>query len=216
MEQKKITIISDSDSLFTLIENALGSDWILEQIKTKNFVGNIRADIFVIDSDCEGSQSLNLLKEMNQENPTSQKYIVVTKSTDYDIKRFLKYGATGLFPLKSYNSQSLSKLVEAIRNGYSYLDAEATRVVISEYQKLLIPKSMSNNSQFSCELLTEREIEILELLSFGLTNKEIGNSIYLSPYTVSNYINIILKKLNVPDRTSAAVTAIKNGWVSLS
>ena len=60
--------------------------------------------------------------------------------------------------------------------------------------------------------LTEREIEILQLLVQGMTNPEIGQKLHLAPGTVRNYVSEIFTKLNVSDRTKAAVVAMKLGY----
>ena len=64
--------------------------------------------------------------------------------------------------------------------------------------------------------LSPRELEILELLSRGFTNKEIGRAFGISRYTVRNHINSINQKLDVCDRTEAASVAIKQGIITLS
>jgi DNA-binding NarL/FixJ family response regulator len=66
------------------------------------------------------------------------------------------------------------------------------------------------------EDLSEREREVLGLLARGMTNAEIAKRLYLSEGTVRNYVSAVLAKLDVPDRTQAAVLALRYGLVSLT
>jgi two-component system NarL family response regulator len=63
--------------------------------------------------------------------------------------------------------------------------------------------------------LTARELEVLQMLARGLTNKEIGSALHISGNTVRNHVNSIIEKLEVSDRTEAATTAIQRGIIEL-
>jgi len=90
----------------------------------------------------------------------------------------------------------------------------------SYIQPNLIPvlnAGLANRTTVNSKLgeLTRREIEVLKLLSEGLFNKEIAFRLEISERTVKNHVSNIFKKINVSDRTQAAVFAIKNGLVSI-
>ena len=78
------------------------------------------------------------------------------------------------------------------------------------YIKTLIDVAINNDSQNKGETLTEREKEVLSLIGAGLTNKDIAKKLFLSEKTVKNHINNIFKKIEVTDRTNAALYAINN------
>jgi DNA-binding NarL/FixJ family response regulator len=65
------------------------------------------------------------------------------------------------------------------------------------------------------EGLTEREIQVLQLAAHGKANKQIGEALSLSPYTVQAHLRNIFAKLNVTDRTEAVAFAVAQGWISL-
>ncbi len=71
-------------------------------------------------------------------------------------------------------------------------------------------------SQLQAFRLSPREMEILELVAQGSSNKEIAFLLSISQQTVKNHMTAILRKLKVEDRTQAAITALRNGWVRLS
>ena len=82
-----------------------------------------------------------------------------------------------------------------------------------EYIKPLIRIAMSVKNNAKEDGLTEREREVLELIGNGMTNKEIAKKLFLSEKTVKNHLNNIFKKIEVSDRTNAALYAVKNGIV---
>ena len=80
-----------------------------------------------------------------------------------------------------------------------------------EYIRPLIEAAISSSSASNSTGLTDREKEVLGLLGSGMTNKEIAKKLFLSEKTVKNHLNNIFKKIDVADRTNAALYAVKNG-----
>jgi DNA-binding NarL/FixJ family response regulator len=102
-----------------------------------------------------------------------------------------------------------SVLIEAIRNvnkGQSFIQPNMTRELVREFNRVTLherDKSEENS-------LTSREVEVLELIAEGMINKEIAKQLYISEKTVKNHVSNIFKKLNVSDRTQAAIYAFKH------
>ncbi len=80
-----------------------------------------------------------------------------------------------------------------------------------EYIRPLIEVAISSSSALTSTGLTDREKEVLGLLGSGMTNKEIAKKLFLSEKTVKNHLNNIFKKIDVADRTNAALYAVRNG-----
>jgi len=80
----------------------------------------------------------------------------------------------------------------------------------ASYIKLLIKSAINEQNEFNINGLSTREREVLALVAEGLQNKDIAKELYLSEKTVKNHVSNILKKLNVNDRTKAALYAVKN------
>jgi two-component system response regulator DegU len=91
-----------------------------------------------------------------------------------------------------------------------YIDPKIGEILLYNYLDLL-----KDLIERPVGILTLREWEVLELLSQGLSNSEIGSRLYIADKTVKNHVSSILNKLNVKDRTGAVVMAIKNNWISL-
>ncbi len=79
----------------------------------------------------------------------------------------------------------------------------------------LPPVEEGPNKAAFMQILTPRELEVLQLLARGLTNLEIGKQLFISKHTVKNHVSNIYRKLNVDDRTQIALLAIRNGLVVL-
>lgn len=82
-----------------------------------------------------------------------------------------------------------------------------------EYIKPLIEVAINISSKKRSDGLTDREKEVLSLIGAGMSNKEIARNLFLSEKTVKNHLNNIFKKIEVADRTNAALYAVKNGIV---
>lgn len=95
----------------------------------------------------------------------------------------------------------------ALENGISYTGFFVKGKV--QYIRSLVSSAVFASGASKIELLTEREKEVLELVANGRSNKEIAKKLFLSEKTVKNHLNTIFKKMEVTDRTNAALYAIK-------
>lgn len=87
-------------------------------------------------------------------------------------------------------------------------------IAIENKKKKYFPiKKLNLHQKKATSVLSEKEYSVLQLLLDGCTNKEIAHKMFFAPSTVSTMISKILKKMHVPDRTNAVITAIKAGWV---
>ena len=113
------------------------------------------------------------------------------------------------YVLKDSDSTVLKKAIFTINKGDSFIQPELTPLL----KKRLEDKSTS--PKLIEEKLTRREIEVLKLLAEGLFNKEVAYTLNISEKTVKNHVSNIFKKINVSDRTQAAVYAIKHNIVDI-
>lgn len=100
-------------------------------------------------------------------------------------------------------------LIDAIRkvyNGESYVQPNLTNDLVKEFSRITSYETVKQNDNG----LTQRELEVLELIAEGMLNKEIARTLYISEKTVKNHVSNIFKKLKVADRTQAAIYAFKN------
>jgi DNA-binding NarL/FixJ family response regulator len=152
-------------------------------------------DVVLLDLRMQGMSGVETIQAMKRDGHTARVIILTSFDTDEDI-----YGAVRAGALKD---TSLKVMVEAIRSvhaGKKYIPREiATRLA----DRMMRPD------------LTARELEILKMVSKGLTNKDIGHALGISSFTVKNHVNSIMEKLGVGDRTEAATISIQKGIVRI-
>ncbi len=162
-------------------------------------------DIILMDINMPVLNGLQAIKMLKQETE-NYKIIVLTLHQDREyLFKTLQLGCEG-YVLKDAES---SVLIEAIRNVYrdqTYIQPNMTGELVKEFNRVTLyeqDKSIVNN-------LTNREVEVLKLIAEGMINKEIAKNLYISEKTVKNHISNIFKKLDVNDRTQAAIYAFKH------
>ena len=121
----------------------------------------------------------------------------------------LKAGAKA-YLLKDTRSKKLLTVIRAVNQGQAVIDPEMTARVLNEFRRLSDKKE---NRPSPAQTLTDQERSILTLVSNGASNKEIANHLSLSERTIKNYLSIIFQKLQVNNRTEAAIRAVKDGLV---
>jgi len=114
----------------------------------------------------------------------------------------LKAGAHG-YVLKGVSASELRAITRRVAGGEAYVTPALAAELLTEFSHPATPDSFSE--------LTARETKILNLLSQGLTNREIGEHMYLAEKTVKHYMTSILQKLHVRSRTEAALIALQHG-----
>ncbi len=163
----------------------------------------IHPDVVVLDINMpvlNGLEALEKIKAMDN----SAKVVMLTIHQDRQyLLKALELGALG-YILKDAEATVLIDAVRSVYNGQTYIQPSMARELVNEYKRI------KNGADDPQSLLTERETEVLKLLSKGMLNKEIANVLYISEKTVKNHISSIFRKLEVQDRTQAAVFAIKN------
>jgi two-component system, NarL family, response regulator DegU len=168
-----------------------------------------KPDVILMDINMPGTNGLQAIKELKQDKHP-YKVIVLTIHQDREyLFKTLQMGSEG-YVLKDAEP---SVLIEAIRNvfrGQSYIQPNMTRELVKEFNRVTLhekDKQDENN-------LPSREIEVLDLIAEGMINKEIAKQLYISEKTVKNHVSNIFKKLNVSDRTQAAIYAFKHNLKS--
>lgn len=166
----------------------------------------LQPDVVLMDirmPDMDGIEALRAIKEANLRT----KVIIITtyRSTAY-LLRALAAGADG-FVLKDIPRDKLLMIVEEVASGASRVDHEFLQSVLRN-----MDETDESQGQAGFELresLTPREMDVLQLLVEGFTNRAIADALGLSSGTVKGYVRTILRKLGATDRTQAAVIAIR-------
>lgn len=161
-----------------------------------------RPDILLMDIRMGGMTGIDAAKEILKASPDARILFLTTFADDEYIITALKIGAKGYILKQHYDA--IVPALTAVFEGHS---------VFGEEIILKIPSIMtSETAKKDCADfgLVDKELEIIGLVSEGLSNKEISSKLFLSEGTVRNYISIILEKLCLRDRTQLAIFYFKN------
>lgn len=184
-----------------VIEQASDGFECLEKLKT------VSPDILLLDINMPKMNGIEVLEELKaKKNPVKVLILTVHNEVEYLVKA-VDIGANG-YILKDSGSEELKQAIMEIINNDSYIQPS----LIPALNSRLINRDMDKEKLKS---LTKREVEILAQVASGMFNKEIANNLGISERTVKNHISNIFKKIDVSDRTQAAVFAIRNNIINL-
>lgn len=163
----------------------------------------VNPDVVLMDINMTVMNGLEALEQIKAfDSGVKTVMLTIHQDREYLLKA-LELGALG-YILKDAEASTLIEAVRSVSNNQTYIQPIMARELVNEYKRI---KSGADDPKSH---LTEREIEVLKLLAKGMLNKEIATALFISEKTVKNHISNIFRKLNVQDRTQAAVYAIKN------
>jgi len=149
-------------------------------------------------------------RRLQEEQPNSRVIVLTTFDDDEMVFDGLRAGAVG-YLLKDAPSEKLAEAVRVAARGETFLQPSVAAKVVAEFARLSRKTVGTGNSVI--EPLSEREIEILRLIAKGASNREIAGALFLAEGTVKNHVSNILGKLEVRDRTQAALKAKDSGLI---
>ena len=170
--------------------------------ESQNLTAALHPHVILMDLNMPGISGIEVTRNIKADFPEIQIIILSASAELNEINEALQAGAGG-FLLKSVTGPELQEAIHSVIAGGSVLSPSVTRSLLS---------AMSNPATTS-EALTERELEILMMVSTGATNKSIGKEIFLSMRTVETHIHNIFQKLGVTSRTEAVTQAIRDGLI---
>lgn len=149
-------------------------------------------------------------RSLHEEQPDCRVIVLTTFDDDEMVFDGLRAGAVG-YLLKDAPSEKLAEAIRVAARGETFLQPSVAAKVVAEFARLTRKPLRSSNSVI--EPLSERELEILRLITQGASNREIAGKLFLAEGTVKNHVTNILGKLAVRDRTQAALKAKENGLI---
>jgi len=161
----------------------------------------LRPDVAVLDGRLPDGSGIDVCREVRSIDPTIKALILTSYDDDEALFAAILAGAAG-YVLKQITGSDLIDGVRRVAAGQSLLDPTLTARVLER-----VRKGPEVNEELSA--LTDQERKILALIAEGLTNRQIGERLFLAEKTVKNYVSSILAKLGLERRTQAAVLAAK-------
>ena len=169
---------------------------------------SLQPDVLLLDIRMPELDGLQALAQIKRHNPDVKVIMLTTYATPDYLKKAIEGGADGYLS-KDADPQKIPALVRTVVRDEWLLDRELLRQTLSSLDS---PTSVAQ-SQFEWPTvpLTDREIEVLKWIVAGYSNEAIAETLVISIATVKTHVRHILEKLAVPDRTQAAVWAVRNG-----
>lgn len=158
-----------------------------------------RPDLTLMDLRMPELDGVGALQAIRSLEPSARVIVITTYDTDHDIQRAIKAGAKA-YLLKDARREELLECLRRVHAGETCIPAPLVAKLAA---------SLSN------EALTGRELEILQLLARGRSNKEIGGQLFITEATVKGHVRNIFTKLDVLSRTEAIAVASRRGLVQL-
>ena len=182
-----------------------------------NLIKKYQPDVVLLDMNMPERDGLQGIMEITKLG-LDTKILALSGYDDADlIFRAMKIGAKG-YVLKTMASAQLIYAIEEVLNGKIYLPLALSSRFFEYFQKSFREETEKQNSKSDEEnlldSLTQREEEVLELLTQGITYKGVAGKLFISETTVKTHVNNIFQKLQVNDRTQAVLYAINNGFLT--
>lgn len=164
-------------------------------------------DVLLLDINMPEMNGIDVLKQL-KETESDVKVLILTVHNELEyLLKAIDIGVDG-YILKDSESSELKKAIDIICKGENYIQPSLIPALNNQLANRDIDKD-------KIDLLTSREYEVLIQVANGMSNKEIATNLNISERTVKNHISNIFKKIDVSDRTQAAVFAIKNNIIKL-
>jgi two-component system response regulator DegU len=173
----------------------------------------LHPDVILMDINLPGKNGIELTGELKKLDPEIRVLVLTVDSEQLHVHKIIKAGALG-YLLKDVEADILTEAIKAVARGDAYIQPCLLSKLLSEFRQLMTDEQPSLPADHFG--LTQRELEIINYIACGQTNKEIAVRLFISEKTVKNHVSSILRKMALDDRTQVAIYAYKRGLVARS
>lgn len=178
--------------------------------KVMEFLKKEKPDVILMDIRMPEMDGVQCTKAIKERYPEVKIIILTTFDDDEFVFSALKYGASG-YLLKGISMDELDKAIHTVYKGGAMINPEIATKVVEQFSEMAQSNYDIMIEAQNVEDITEAEWDIIKLVGWGLSNREIADKVMLSEGTVRNYISTILSKLNLRDRTQLAIWEVQSG-----
>ena len=172
-----------------------------------DLIARLHPDVILLDIRLPGVSGIEVCRAVTERYPETAVLILTTFTDETLIAQCIQAGARG-FIVKDIERFDLKRSIRAIARGEAVIDPKAAVAVLAQLRR--VPQASQEPSP---EPLSTQQIVILRLIAQGLSSREIATQLYLSENTVKGYVQEILHRLGVKNRTEAVMVAVKQGWL---
>jgi two-component system response regulator NreC len=221
MKKIHLMLVDDHEmirsGLVTLLDSYPDLEVVAESDTGEGIVAKVRKskpDIVIMDITMPGINGFEATEQLHTENPdVCILALTVHEDKEYFFK-ILQAGASG-YLTKRAAPEELVSAIRTVSNGNIYLQPPLAKWLLNDYRRLaaVSPQISGGELGESLDVLSPREIEVLELVAEGFTSPEVGEKLGISPKTVSRHRERIMKKLNIHSCTELVRFAIRTGLI---
>lgn len=161
----------------------------------------VPAEVAMVDLNLGDSSGIDATRELSVQAPDLAVLVVTMHEDDDTVVAAMRAGARG-YVVKGATPDSIERAVRAVANGELIFSPQIASAAVGQ---------LTNRRSNPFPELTDRELEVLDLVAAGLDNATIARRLFLSPKTVRNHVSNVFTKLQVPDRSQAIVKAREAG-----
>jgi DNA-binding NarL/FixJ family response regulator len=172
-------------------------------------VGKYRPDVVLMDIAMPVLNGIDATKKIKEIYPDIKIIMLTSLNEKENVLSAFSAGANA-YCIKSIKIESLVNIISMVLDGAIWVDPDIAGFILDILRAKPVEEKKGNTKDFN---LTNREKEILKLISDGLCNKDIADKLFLSLHTVKNHVKSIIQKLAVDDRTQAAIMALKENLI---
>ena len=200
-------LLDKAEGITLVAESADGLDGIK---KAREF----SPDVILMDIGLPNIDGIEATQRIKDFNPDVKILIFTSRDSENDVFEAFKAGADG-YIMKGATPEQTISAIKSVYEGVGWIDPSIAKMVFSNLQKpsanvVTEPEPKKSNNSYG---LTERELDVLELMVEGLSNPQIADKLVITKATAKAHVHSILQKLCVSSRTQATVTAMKEGLV---
>ena len=201
MKKIRLLLIEDNrllhDGIISMLKNQHDIKIVMVSENIKNTVkgiGQLKPDIILLDLDLRNRNSLTIVEVVKKDFPNAKVIVMDLAPVLGDVNLFVKAGASG-FILKNASPDDFLETIRAVAEGANILPSNLTDSLFSE----IIDRALKGGKVKLKDAvrLTKREREIIGLIADGLSNKEIGQKLSVSDFTIKSHIRNIMEKLTL-------------------
>ncbi|HZU66579.1 MAG TPA: response regulator transcription factor [Ktedonobacteraceae bacterium] len=201
MVREGLKAILTSEPDFEIVGDAASAEQGVELVE------RLSPDVILLDIRLPDRSGIEVCRIVSERYPQSAVIILTTFTDEKLVAECIQAGARG-FIVKDIERFDLKRSIRAVARGEAAIDPKAAVAVLAQLRRTPPVKS-----EPSPELLSSQQLVILRLVAQGLSSREIATQLYLSENTVKGYVQEILHRLGVKNRTEAVMVAVKQGWL---